>query len=162
MSLTLLAEKDTDPRSLHYGTETGTHALRNELRRLGYLPMVFDFDRPTDRDFTETIMTLAGMSLFVIADITNPRSSPLKLQAIVPNYMIPFVPIIHEGEPPFAMFKDLQNKFDWVLDTLEYDSESTLVQVLDKAVIRPALEKHEELMVRKLEERQTKKAKNYL
>ena len=137
-------------------------AIRNELRRLGYLPIVFDFDRPTDRDFTETIMTLGGMSLFVIADITNPKSSPLELQATVPNYMIPFVPIIHEGESAFAMFKDLQNKFDWVLDTLEYDSESTLVQVLDKAVIRPALEKHEELMVRKLAARQTKKVKDYL
>jgi uncharacterized protein YjbI with pentapeptide repeats len=137
-------------------------AIRHELRRLGYLPMVFDFDRPTDRDFTETIMTLGGMSLFVIADITNPKSSPLELQTTVPNYMIPFVPIIHEGERPFAMFKDLQGKFDWVLDTLEYDSESTLVQVLDKAVIRPALEKHEELVTRKLVDRQTKKAKDYL
>jgi len=137
-------------------------AIRDELRRLGYLPMVFDFDRPTDRDFTETIMTLAGMSLFVIADITNPKSSPLELQTTVPNYMIPFVPIIQEGERPFAMFKDLQGKFDWVLDTLEYDSESTLVQVLDKAVIRPALEKHEDLMARKLVERQTKKVKDYL
>jgi len=137
-------------------------AIRNELRRLGYLPMVFDFDRPTDRDFTETIMTLAGMSLFVIADITNPKSSPLELQTTVPNYMIPFVPIIQEGEHPFAMFRDLQGKFDWVLDTLEYDSESTLVQVLDKAVIRPALDKHDELMVRKLAERQRKKAKDYI
>jgi uncharacterized protein YjbI with pentapeptide repeats len=137
-------------------------ALRHELRRLGYLPMVFDFERPTDRDFTETIVTLAGMSLFVIADITNPRSSPLELQTTVPNYMIPFVPIIQEGERPFAMFRDLQGKFDWVLDTLEYDSESTLVQVLDKAVIRPALKKHEDLMERRVVERQMKKAKDYL
>jgi len=80
-------------------------------------------------------MTLTGMSLFVIADITNPKSSPLELQTTVPNYMIPFVPIIQEGERPFVMFKDLQGQFDWVLDTLEYDSESTLVQVLDEAVI---------------------------
>jgi hypothetical protein len=35
-----------------------------------------------------------------------------------------------------------------------------LVQVLDKAVVRPALEKHEDLMVTKLVERQTKKAKD--
>ncbi len=55
-------------------------------------------------------MTLAGMCLFIIADITNPKSSPLELQAAVPNYMIPFVPIIQKGEKPFAMFVNLQTK----------------------------------------------------
>ena len=34
------------------------------------------------------------MSRFVIVDITNPKSAPLELQAIVPEYMIPFVPIL--------------------------------------------------------------------
>jgi hypothetical protein len=47
---------------------------------------------------------LAGLSHFVIVDITNPRSAPLELQATVPEYMIPFVPIIEKGEEPFAMF----------------------------------------------------------
>ena len=39
---------------------------------------------------------LAGLSRFVIADITNPRSAPLELQATVPEYMITFVPIIEK------------------------------------------------------------------
>jgi hypothetical protein len=30
------------------------------------------------KDFTETIKMLAGMSLFVIAGISNPKSSPLE------------------------------------------------------------------------------------
>ena len=80
-------------------------AIRHELRRLGYLPMVFDFDRPTDRDFTETIVTLAGMSLFVIADITNAKSSPLELQTTVSNYMIPFVPIIQGESAPLRCLR---------------------------------------------------------
>ncbi len=83
-------------------------ALRNKLREYDLLPIVFDFDRPADKDFTETIKTLAGISYFVIADITNPKSSPLELQATVPDYQIPFVPIIQEGETPFAMMVDLQ------------------------------------------------------
>jgi len=82
-------------------------ALRNKLREYDLLPIVFDFDRPTDKDFTETIKTLAGLCYFVIADITNPKSSPLELQATVPDYQIPFVPIIQEGEQPFAMMVDL-------------------------------------------------------
>ena len=86
-------------------------SLRETLRQRGYVPIVVDFERPTDRDFTETVMTLAGMCLFIIADITNPQSVPLELQATIPNYMIPFVPIIQEGEKPFAMFVDLWKKY---------------------------------------------------
>lgn len=101
-------------------------AIRKELRRLNYVPILFDFEKPTDKDFTETILTLAGMCRFIIADITNPKSSPLELQATVPNYMIPFVPIIQEGEKPFSMFKDLANKYEWIMDTLVYDSVENL------------------------------------
>ena len=57
---------------------------------------------------------LCGLSKFVIVDITNPRSTPLELQATVPDYMVPFVPILGRGQSPFAMFTDLQ-KYDWVL-----------------------------------------------
>jgi len=53
--------------------------MADKLWSLGYLPMIFDFDRPTDRDLTETVRILAGLSRFVIADITNPRSVPLEL-----------------------------------------------------------------------------------
>lgn len=51
-------------------------ALRDALRSRDFLLIVFDFERPKGRDFAETIMTLAGMSCFVIADITNPKSVP--------------------------------------------------------------------------------------
>ncbi len=120
-------------------------ALRNKLREYDLLPIVFDFDRPTNRDFTETIKTLAGISYFVIADITNPKSSPLELQATVPDFQVPFVPIIQEGEQPFAMMGNLQTKYSWVLDTISYDSIDTLIKVLKPGIIDPALDKHNEL-----------------
>jgi hypothetical protein len=89
--------------------------LREELRERGFVPIVFNFERPEKSDFTETIRTLAGLCRFIIADITNPRSTPLELQAVVPEYMVPFVPIIEGGEEPFAMFKDLWVKHSaWV------------------------------------------------
>ena len=127
-------------------------ALRNKLREYDLLPIVFDFDRPTDKDFTETIKILAGLSLFVIADITNPKSSPLELQATVPDYQIPFVPIIQEGEQSFAMMLDLQKKYNWVLDTLSYGSIEALIKELKSAIIDPALEKHHELRLIKAKE----------
>jgi Pentapeptide repeats (8 copies) len=137
-------------------------AIRDRLRELGFVPMMFDFERPTQRDFSETIKTLAGLSRFIIADITNPKSSPLELQATMPNYMIQFVPIIHEDEEPFAMFRDLQQKYgEWVLDVLEYDSAANLLGVLDKAVVKPALEKSDQLLLEKTEAIRTRHIRDY-
>jgi hypothetical protein len=137
-------------------------ALSTALRQRDFLPMVFNFERPTQRDFTETIMTLAGLSLFVIVDITNPRSAPLELEAAIPDYMIPFVPIIAEGEAPFAMIVDLQRKFNWVLEVLEYDSIDHLLAGLQDAVIVPALQKHRELVQRRTQNMGTRHIQQYL
>lgn len=138
------------------------NALRSNLREYDLLPMVFDFDRPTDKDFTETIKTLAGLCYFVIADITNPKSSPLELQATVPDYQIPFVPIIQEDESPFAMMVDLQKKYNWVLDTISYDSQETLMRVLKPLIIDPAMKKRQELRLIKAQEPEIISAKDYL
>jgi len=126
--------------------------LKDKLREYDLLPIVFDFDRPTDQDFTETIKTLAGISYFVIADVTNPKSSPLELQATIPDYQIPFVPIIQEGEYPFAMMVDLQKKYNWVLDTISYDSVDTLIEILKPHIIDPAIKKRDELRLIKAKE----------
>jgi hypothetical protein len=50
--------------------------------------MVFNFDKPVTKDFTETVRLLANLSHFVIVDITNPRSTPLELQATIPDCMV--------------------------------------------------------------------------
>ena len=71
--------------------------LPKSYDRSGYLPIIFDFERPTDRDLTETVKILAGLSRFVIADVTNTSSVPLELQATVPEYMVPFVTIAQRG-----------------------------------------------------------------
>lgn len=137
-------------------------ALREKLRTLNFLPIVFDFERPMERDFTETIKILAGLSCFIIADITNPKSSPLELQATVPDYMIPFVPIIQKGEEPFSMFRDLIGKYNWVLKPLAYDTPSNLIKVLEKAVVKPALKKRKELLAKKVEQWQITDIGDYL
>jgi hypothetical protein len=59
--------------------------LKERLRELRYLPMVFNFDKPVTKDFTETVQVLAGLSKFVIVDLTTPHSAPLELQATVPQ-----------------------------------------------------------------------------
>ena len=136
--------------------------LRNRLREYDLVSVVFDFDRPTDKDFTETIKTLAGISYFVIADVTNPKSSPLELQATVPDYQIPFVPIIQEGEHPFPMMVDLQKKYSWVLNTVTYDSTETLMKALKPLIIDPAMKKRQELRLIKAQEPEIISAKEFL
>jgi hypothetical protein len=132
--------------------------LREKLRSLGFVPMVFNFDKPETKDFTETVRLLANLSHFVIVDITNPRSAPLELQATVPDTMIPFAPILADGEEPFAMFVDLKNKYDWVLkDVIVYPSVDRLIDVLEHEIIAPAEAKFSELLSRRTEQLRLKK-----
>jgi hypothetical protein len=127
--------------------------IREKLRDLGFVPMVFNFDKPETKDFTETVRLLASLSKFVIVDITNPRSAPLELQATVPDYMVPFVPILQQGEQPFSMFVDLQNKYDWVLKpVVGYPSVDRLIEMLEDKVVRPAEAKFNELLARRTQQ----------
>jgi Pentapeptide repeats (8 copies) len=126
-------------------------ALRNGLRQRGYVPMLFDFEGVQDKTFTETIRVLAGLSRFIVADITNPKSAPLELQAIVPDYMIPLVPILQEGEKPFSMMKDLQ-QYDWVMAIKTYRSVEQLIDNLEEKIIHPALKLHAELQLKKAQD----------
>ena len=125
--------------------------LRDKLRDLGFVPMVFNFDKPETKDFTETVRLLCGLSKFVIVDITNPRSAPLELQATVPDYMVPFAALQKgDEENPFAMLVDLKNKHDWVLQpVIRYPTVDRLIEVLEDEVVRPAEAKFNELLARR-------------
>ena len=101
---------------------------------------------------TETIRVLAGLSRFVIADVTDPRSVPAELQAAVPAAMVPFVPIVEEGQEPFALLEALLVEHsDRVLEPVSYSSPDALVEALDKEIIGPAEIKFDELLARKAE-----------
>lgn len=127
-------------------------ALADAVRTRGLLPIIYDFERPAEQDWTETVLTLASLSLFVIADITRPASVPLELQASVPNCMVPFVLVHKKGEPTFSMFVNLQKKYDWVLPVVRYSAEDTLVSAFDDVILAPALQMRRRLNERKAEE----------
>jgi uncharacterized protein YjbI with pentapeptide repeats len=133
--------------------------LREGLRNFDLLPIVVDFDRPTDKDYTETVQTLAGMSMFVIADLTNTKSTPLELEATVKQFKIPYIPIIDVsvGPSPFSMLIDLQKSFHWVLPTRKYESKEDLLdgENLKTYIIDPAFAKREQLREAKNQEPDT-------
>lgn len=132
------------------------NGLREKMRQFNLLPIVFDFDRPQDKDYTETVQTLAGISKFVIADITNSKSTPLELEATVKQFKIPYVPIINTSlDPrPFAMLVDSQKSFHWVLPTLHYETKEDLLDDdnLKEFIIDPVNKKCKELRKAKNEE----------
>jgi hypothetical protein len=123
-------------------------ALREELRQRGYLPILFDFDRPESRDVTETVSTLAHIARFIIADITDVKSIPQELSVIIPNLpSVPVQPIIHIHDKEYGMFEHFR-RYPWVLAVHEYNSIEGLLAVLGERVIQPAEQKAQELRPR--------------
>jgi uncharacterized protein YjbI with pentapeptide repeats len=120
-------------------------ALRNELRKHNYSPIVFDFDKPESRDITETVSTLAHMARFVIADITDAKSIPQELMLIVPNLpSVPVQPLILTSQHEYGMFEHF-TRYPWVLPVYRYTDEPSLIASISENVIAPAEQKAKEL-----------------
>jgi hypothetical protein len=120
-------------------------ALRDELRKRNYLPILFDFEKSANLTTVETITLLARMARFVIADISDAKSVLQELQAIVPE--LPSVPvqsviIASQDEP--GMF-DFYRHFPWFLPIHRYDAPPQLLAELSDRVIKPAEHKVLEL-----------------
>lgn len=123
-------------------------ALRDALRQRNYLPILFDFDKPRNRDYTETISTLAHLARFVIADLTDPLSVPQELMAIIPRVMsVPIRPVLLGTQKEWTMFSDLQRQ-QQVIPPLYYEGDDKLLTMLDLHIIAPAEAKARELAER--------------
>jgi hypothetical protein len=109
-------------------------ALREELRKRDYLPILFDLAVPANRDITETVSLLARIARFIIADLTDPSSIPKELEAIVPHLAIPVQPLLEGSSRPYAMFKDYW-KYEWVLPVCRYEGLDPLLATLAEQVI---------------------------
>ena len=113
-------------------------AIRDELRKRDYLPILFDFEKPDSKDLTGTMTTLANMARFVIADLTDPSSVPHELATIAPATVVPVQTILLDGQREFAMFVDLKRRYHWVLEPYRYQSQDALLANLGDRVIAPA------------------------
>ena len=129
-------------------------ALREELRKRNYSPIVFDFEKPASRDLTGTVSTLAHLARFIVVDLTNPSSAPHEVATIIPQCVVPVLPLLFQ-EPfineekvvrrEYAMFQDLRQRYHWVLPTFRYQGIADLLASLQTHVIIPAEQKAEEL-----------------
>lgn len=83
------------------------YKLRDWFANHNFLPMIFDFDRPHSLDYTETIVTMSGLSKLVVADLSG-DSVPQELHAILTNFVKPVV--VYHDSAPYSMLKDLRRK----------------------------------------------------
>jgi uncharacterized protein YjbI with pentapeptide repeats len=119
-------------------------AIREELRKRDYLPVLFDFEKPANRDITETVSTLAHMARFVIADITDAKSIPQELMAIVPALpSVPVQPLLLASEREYGMFEHFK-RYPWVLEPYMYEDQDRLLAAITERVIEPAEAKAKE------------------
>jgi len=123
-------------------------AIKEELRKRDYVPVMFDFEKPASRNFTETVNILAHLARFVIADLTDPRSIPQELASLVPFLTVPVVPLLKEGSEPWAMFQDFSIK-NGVLKIVSYRSVTDLLANFQEKIIQPAEQKAQELIIEK-------------
>jgi len=124
-------------------------AIKEELHRRDYLPVVFDFEPSASRDLTEMISILAHLSRFIIADITDPRGIPQELREIVLNQSsIPVQPLLQEDTPEDGMFGYFES-CPWVLKIHRYLDLDDLLPSLGEKVIEPAEMKAKELQKRR-------------
>jgi uncharacterized protein YjbI with pentapeptide repeats len=97
--------------------------IREELRKHNYIPILFDFEMPFSRDSAETVLLLAHMARFIIADLTSAKSVLLELQKIVPSLpSVPVQPIIAVNDSEPGMIDHL-NQYPWFLQSFVYNDK---------------------------------------
>jgi hypothetical protein len=120
-------------------------AIWNELWMHNYLPVLFEFKKPSSRDLSETILTLAGMARFIIADITDPHSVPDELRQIAPVLpSVPVKPLLQKGHKAYALFNSIQ-RHSSVLPIFEYENVDSILADFKRDIIEPAEIKAKEL-----------------
>ena len=110
-------------------------ALREELRKRGYVPVVFDFEKSQGQTIVETVTLLARMARFVIADLSDAKSVLQELQLIVASYaMLPVQPLIIAAQQEPGMF-DVIERFPSVLKTYRCDDLAQLIADFDTLMV---------------------------
>ena len=112
--------------------------LRRKLSspEFSYFPVVFDFEKPAPT-VLETVVLLARLSRFVIADLSSAKSVLQELQAIVPaNPSLPVQPILVRSQREPGMV-DFFKAFPWYLPLVRYHSVDDLTDNLRVRLIEP-------------------------
>ncbi|MFQ5823580.1 MAG: pentapeptide repeat-containing protein [bacterium] len=127
-------------------------AIADELRKMDFCPIIFDFQKSEEQDIIETVKTLASISKFIVAEVTSAKVIADELPSFVRDFAIPVVPLFQPSkqEPkPYASLNTLYKKYHWVFQPIEYKSKEHLIKILPDRVVKPAEAKRLELRTTK-------------
>jgi hypothetical protein len=117
-----------------------------------YIPIIFDFEKPQDRTLIGSILRFASVARLVIADLSDPKSVPAELQAIVPQFPSPpVVPIIEGTQREYPVADDILCRQS-VSSVVRYVDEAHLLAILDSQILAPAEKLRAELNPRAIQE----------
>jgi uncharacterized protein YjbI with pentapeptide repeats len=113
-------------------------ALRKELRRQKYAPLVMNFEAPASGDMTEMVSTLARTARFLIVDLTDVSNLPQEVVSIVPNLSsVTVQPLMEEGGSVPIWLQEWRQA-PRILDLYCYPDLDGLVASVKECVIGPA------------------------
>jgi len=113
-------------------------ALREELRRRDYMPVMFDFSKPESRGYTETIITLAGMARFIIADLKDAAEVKSELTNIASKLpSVPVQPLVLASSTEYVTSIDLR-RYHWYLEPFRYEDLDDAIKSLPEMILKPA------------------------
>ncbi len=125
-------------------------AIKERLRKLDYLPVVFDFPNSESRDLIETVSLLAHMSRFIIADLTNAHNIIAELICISERLpSVPIQPLLFSSQNEYATFEHIR-VYHSVLRPYHYETLEELLAAFDEKIIAPAESKVDELWKERL------------
>ncbi|EHR71189.1 hypothetical protein BurJ1DRAFT_2354 [Burkholderiales bacterium JOSHI_001] len=115
--------------------------IRRALTRLDrvYVPILFDFEKAGDRDLIESVLRFAAVSRFVIADLSDPKSVPAELQAIVPAFpSLPVVALIEDNQREYPVSDHILRRESVLKPIVRYRDRTHLSSIFRTQVIEPA------------------------
>jgi hypothetical protein len=115
--------------------------IRRALTQLdrGYVPILFDFEKAPERDLIESVLRFAGVSRFIIADLSDPKSVPAELQAIVPAHpSVPVIPLIEDSQREYPVSDHILRRESVLQPVVRYRDRAHLQRIFGSEIIEPA------------------------
>lgn len=125
-----------------FGTDhvENREVLSEELRRRGYVPLLFPFTRPLIHDTAAIARGAAPITRFAVADLTAPPEIRDELGGMLEIFLsqtsLPLV-LIHQGITLSKLPLDLRRQHPSVLPLYSYAGPGELREAFDRAVMEP-------------------------
>lgn len=123
--------------------------LMLELKHKRLVPVLFDFEKPRTMDFIEPILSIALLSKFVVADVTDPKIILEELTVIVRNSSTVIIPILEEAQIEPVTLINLRINHRSISETFYYENANDLISNSLSEIIEKGYELFEELNKRK-------------